>query len=350
MIYFPQIVQGPISRYNKLLPQFESPQKMTYERFCFGLQLMVWGYFKKMVVADRLAIFVNTVFGSLEQYQGFVILVAMFFGVFQLYADFSGCMDIVRGASSILGVELDENFDHPFFSRSVAEYWRRWHVTLGAWFKDYIYFPIAVSPRLMKLTKWCKEHFGAKAGKNISVIIPLSVVWLLTGIWHGTSWNYVLWGIYFGVIIICSNIFTEQYKKLAQYLHIRTERREWKVFQMVRTFCLFMLGRLIVLPGTLHGLKTAVSQLFSQCNLWVFFDGTFYTLGLDRPNFNLALICIVLLLIVENLQIRYSLRKRIAEFNIVLRWTIYYFAVFSIIIFGIYGPGYDAAAFVYGQF
>lgn len=350
MIYFPQIVQGPISRYNRLLIQFENPIPMTYQRFCFGLQLMLWGYFKKMVIADRLLIIVNTVFDNLELYQGFIILVAAVFAVFQLYADFSGCMDIVSGVSEILGIELEKNFDHPFFSKSVAEFWRRWHVTLGTWFKDYIYFPLATSPRIMKLVKKTRNKWGNQAGKNLSVIIPLSAVWLLTGIWHGTGWNYLIWGIYYGVFIICSNILSGTYERLAEKCHIRTDRPEWKIFQMVRTFILFMIGRMIVLPGSLIGIILEIKQSFASFNPWVFFDGSLYKLGLDRSNFILALLCIVLLMVIENLQIRYSLREEISRMNIVIRWGMYYLAIFSIVILGMYGSGFSASAFVYGQF
>lgn len=349
MIYFPHIVQGPISRYNRLLSQFESPEPMTYKRICFGLQLMVWGYFKKMVIADRLAILVNEVFGSPELYSGGIFIFAMAFAVFQLYADFSGCMDIVSGASSILGIELDKNFDHPFFSTSIAEFWRRWHATLGSWFKDYIYLPIAVSPRFLKLTKVVKERFGLKASKNLSVIVPLSAVWILTGIWHGTGWNYVLWGIYFGIIIIFSNVFKSQYIKLSKVFRIDTNHWDIKLMQMIRTFILFMFGRFIVLSGTLEGLHKNIIRLL-RWNPWVFVDGSLYEIGLDRPNLHLALLCIVLMLVIERLQLKYPIRESISKMYLPLRWAIYYAAIFSIIIFGIYGPGYDASAFVYMQF
>ncbi|MCD7765590.1 MAG: hypothetical protein LUH53_03605 [Lachnospiraceae bacterium] len=350
MIYFPQIVEGPISRYDKLLPQFENPKKISWQRFCNGLQFMIWGYFKKMVIADRLSVVVTTVLGDPGSYEGFVILIAMIFSAFHIYADFSGCMDIVTGASYIVGVDLDPNFNHPFFSRSVAEFWRRWHITLGTWFKDYVYMPIATSPTMMKISKKLKKGFGIKAAKNFSFVIPTAVVWLLTGLWHNASFNYLLWGIYYGTLITGSQLLTPWFAKMAKLFHIKTEGASWHVFQMVRTFCVFMVGRLITVPGTLQGTWIAIRQLFSACNVWVFFDETFYSLGLGRTEFHIALAGALLLLLVDALQEKCCLREKIADRNIVLRWTIYFAAFFLVLILGMYGSEYSTGSFIYAGF
>lgn len=350
MVYFPQIVQGPISRYQKLLPQFNTLKRPDYQRLCMGLQLMLWGYFKKMVVADRLAIFVDDVFGNIAGNEGFTFVIALFFAVFQLYADFSGCMDIVTGISDILGIQLDRNFAHPFFSRSIAEFWRRWHITLGTWFKDYVYLPLATSPRTIAISKRVKGKYGTQAGKTVTTIICLGTVWLLTGIWHGTGMNYIAWGIYYGGLISCSTIFAKQYKKLAQRFHIDTESDGWKHFQVVRTFCLFAIGRLITVPGTLRGSALALRQMFSSCNLWIFWDQSLYSHGLNRANFLVALLSILLLLYVDKRQEKGNIREAIERKNIVMRWGIYYLGIFAVLILGIYGPGYDASSFVYANF
>lgn len=350
MIYFPQIVQGPISRYNKLLPQFEKPKTLTYQRLCQGLQLMLWGYFKKMVIADRLSIFITDVFSDITKNGGLVILCAVIFSVFQLYTDFSGCMDIVTGASDILGVQLDKNFDHPFFSKSVAEFWRRWHITLGAWFKDYIYFPIATSPKTMSLTKKVKQRWGVQAGKAISTVIPLSAVWILTGIWHGTGWHYILWGCYFGTLIIFSTIFAEQYKKLSMQIMLNVNEQVLNNLRILRTFCLFMIGRLLTAPGSLENSIKAVIRICTSFNLWTLWDYSFYSHGLDRRNFIVAIISIMVLMFVERLQTKIKIREALSRKNIVFRWSIYYLGLFAVIILGIYGPGYDASSFVYANF
>ena len=350
-IYFPKVLQGPISRHKNLAPQFTQPHSFEYKEFCFGLQLMVWGYFKKIVIADRLAIFVDTVFGNIAEETGAHLLVAVLFASIQAYCDFSGCMDIVGGFSQTLGLKLEENFNHPFFSRSAAEFWRRWHITLGTWFKDYIYMPIVISPRVIGLSKKVRDRFGVRPGKAVVTVIPLAAVWLLTGFWHGTGWNYVAWGMYWFALIMLSTVFEPEIKKLTVLLRINTETGSWRVFQMVRTFFIFMGGTIITRPGSVYNTLRVGKRLLLRFHMEGFFDGSLYTLGLDRPNFLLALVCIGVLWAVSHAQEKgVCVRERIAGCNIVFRWAIYYIAFFAILIFGIYGPGYDAASFIYMKF
>ena len=348
--YFPKILEGPISRHKTLAPQFTQPHLFDYKEFCFGLQLMVWGYFKKMVIADRLSILINTVYGKPSSYSGSILLFAAIISCVQVYCDFSGCMDIIGGFSQILGLKLESNFDHPFFSRSAAEFWRRWHMTLGVWFKDYVYMPLMISPRLIGFSKKLKDRFGMRASKAFMTVVPLTAVWLLTGLWHGTGLDYVVWGVYWGVLIICSNVFAPEIKKLSKLLHINTSAKSWSAFQTVRTFLLFTVSRLIVLPGNLAVTASIFRSIFTDFSVASLVDGTLYTLGLDRPNFILAVVCVLILWGMSKLQLQGSVRQKIADCNIVFRWAIYYAAIFSIIIFGIYGPGYDASSFVYMRF
>lgn len=347
LCWFPQILQGPIARHKKLAPQLAEGHAFDYRRVCFGLQLALWGYFKKLVIADRLLIFVNEVFGNFSQYTGVVFIVATLFSSIQLYCDFSGCMDIARGISQIFGIELEKNFDHPFFSKSAAEFWRRWHITLGAWFKDYVYMPLVISPRVIKLAQRVQKVCGKRAGKAVMSIVPLGAVWLLTGLWHGTGYNYIAWGLYWGGIIIFSTVFAQEIKKLNAFLHINTEAESWKIFQMIRTFLLFSLGRLITVPGHLRTTLDVVRNTLRSLDVWSLFDGALYEYGLDRKNFQLALVSIVVVWCVSMLQKQGSVRERIAGYNSVARWMIYYAALFAVIIFGIYGAGYDASAFLY---
>lgn len=350
VLYFPKVLQGPISRHKDLAPQLAQPHRFDYQEFCFGLQLMLWGYFKKMVIADRLAIFVNTVFGNAADASGSHLLVAACFAVLYLYCDFSGCMDIAGGFSQMLDLKLEENFNHPFFSRSAAEYWRRWHITLGTWFKDYVYMPLMISPRLISISKKLRQRLGHRTGKAFMTIVPLTAVWLLTGLWHGTGWNYVVWGLYWGGMIICSTVFAPELKKLTKALHINTEAGSWKIFQMVRTFLLVMVGRIITVPGDLKISWNIFRNIALKFHPEGLVDGSLYTLGLDRPNFILAIVCLFVLWSASMLQERGCVRERLASNNIVFRWPAYYLLFFSIIIFGIYGPGYDAASFIYMKF
>lgn len=350
-IYFPKILQGPISRHKNLGAQLREEHKFSYKEFCFGLQLMVWGYFKKMVIADRLQIFISNVFGNPSGNYGSVLLVTALFSCVQIYCDFSGCMDIVGGFSQILGLKLEDNFERPFFSKSAAEFWRRWHITLGTWFKDYVYMPLAISPRLIKISKKLKEKFGARFAKSIMTVVPLVVVWLFTGLWHNVRLSYLVWAGVWGVIIICTNIFAPEIKKLTNFLHIKTDAPSWKAFQTVRTLLLFAATRIITVPNDLDATWTIFGKIFTDFGPAALVDGTLFRHGLDGPNFICALVCILILVCVDTMQEKGAkLREKIASYNIVFRWAVYYIAFFAILIFGIYGPGYDAASFVYMQF
>lgn len=350
LVYFPHILQGPIARYGKLAGQLAEGHPFDAKRVGCGVQLALWGYFKKLVIADRLFIFTNTVFGSFWEYRGVVFLAATLLSGVQLYCDFSGCMDIARGVSQVFGVELEKNFEHPFFARSAAEFWRRWHITLGAWFRDYVYMPLVISPRVTKLSQRVKKAFGVRAGRAVAAAIPLGCVWLLTGLWHGTGYNYIAWGIYWGAIIICSTVFAPEIGRLTGFLRINTEAESWKVIQMVRTYLLFSFGRLLTVPGSIHATWDVIKRTVSTPDVWSFFDGSLLEYGLDAKDFVLLAFAGLLLLGVSVQQERGSVRERIAGYNLAVRWGIYYLAFFSILIFGIYGPGYDSASFLYMGF
>lgn len=348
--YFPHIIQGPIARYNKLSEEIFREHSFDFTQICFGIQLMLYGYFKKLVIADRLAIFTGQVFGNVTQYEGLVIVIGLIFSSFQVYMDFSGCMDIVQGVSQIFGIKLDDNFDHPFFSKSAAEFWRRWHITLGTWYKDYVYMPVVTSGWLARITTTIKEKKGKEFAKKVNSAIPPAIVWLLTGLWHGTGWNYIVWGIYWGVITISSTIFAKQYRKFAETLHIDTTTSAYQCFQIVRTFCIFTIGRLITVPGTLRNTAVTVAQMFKRFNPWIFWDGTLYQMGIDYKDFCIVIIGLFFVYKISKLQENGSVREMIAKRNIVLRWVIYYGAIFAIIILGIYGAGYNASDFIYANF
>jgi len=352
ILYFPHILQGPIARYNKLAPQLITGHKFDYKQMCFGIQLMLWGYFKKMVIADRLALFVNTVYGTGSNQKGFIILIATFFYAIQLYTDFSGCVDLAIGMSQILGIKLDNNFRQPYFSRSVEEFWRRWHITLGSWFKDYLYMPVSVSKPVKKWSKKAKDKWGNQSGKKVIMIVSLSIVWLATGIWHGTGWDYVLWGMWNGSIIIGSTLLEKKYMLLKQKLQINEQAYGWKAFQMIRTFIIVgIIPRIFTRAGSVSRGFEIIKNMFSEFNIWVFFDQSLYQYGLDSKDFWLAICSIILLIAVSILKERgIQIRESIAQRNIVIRWIVYYVAFISIIIFGMYGPGYSASDFVYMKF
>ncbi len=351
MTYFPHILQGPIPRHGKLGPQLSQGHTFSYRKFCFGLQRSLWGYFKKLVIADRLAVIVNELFGNSAKYEGGIFLVAIAASVFQLYTDFSGCMDIVIGISECFGIELEENFRRPFFSRSASEFWRRWHSTLGMWFKDYVYMPLVVSPLLAGIAKTVQNRKGRKAARNVMTAVPLAVVWLLTGLWHGTGPDYIVWGIYWGSIIILTGVFAPQIKKLNSLLHVEAGSELWKKWQMFRTFLIFAMGRLITAPGSLKKSAGIFCSILTKWTPWVFTDGTIYRIGLDRADYVVVLLGLLLIWRISCRQEQgQNIREMVAALPLPLRWILYYGLFFSIILFGFYGPGYNSGSFMYMKY
>lgn len=348
--YFPTIVQGPISRYNKLMKQFDELPGFDFKRICFGLQLMVWGYFKKFVVADRLSMYTSSIFENLQAHAGVEIVLAVILCAIELYADFSGCMDIVRGAAQAMGVTLDLNFNQPFFSKSAAEFWRRWHITLGAWFKDYIYMPIAMNPHFMRRSMKVRQKYGARVGQLFSTAIPLIIVWLFTGLWHGTGMDYVVWGIYWGVLIILGSFLTPEFKKITSFLKIDTSSFGYRFFQMARTFCLFCIGRMLTVTGSLHGFVIMVKQIFASPKWWVLFNEGIFNYGMDQKEFHVAIVGIIIMWIVDMMHEKIKIRETLSEQPLVFRWMIYFTAIALIIVYGVYGAEFDASSFVYGAF
>ncbi|WP_283680972.1 MBOAT family O-acyltransferase [Parablautia sp. Marseille-Q6255] len=348
-IYFPHIVQGPISRYNLLGQELKKELRFDAKRVIFGLELMLWGYFKKLVIADRLNIFVSAVFDG-QPHSGTIFVVAMFLDVFQIYTDFSGYTDIVRGVSQVFGVELEQNFNHPFFSKTVPEFWRRWHMTLGGWFKDYVYYPCTISGPVKRLSKKVKKAYSDRMARFLVVVIPVFTTWILTGLWHGTGKTYLCWGLYYGTLITISVAFAPEFQMLTQRLHIRTDCFSWRLFQMTRTFLCFMGGRLLTVPNGLRRTLQVIKSIFTDPQPWQLTDGSLYTFGLGSRSFLLIAVCLLILWAVSMMQERFSIREKLAEQNIVFRWAVIYLAIFAILIFGVYGLGYDASAFLYEQY
>lgn len=356
--YFPHIVQGPIGRYNKLAEQFSQRHRFDYDRVKKGLLLILWGYFEKMVIADRLAIFANGVYAKWDEVTGLPLVLAIIFFSMQLYLDWTGCMDIARGVSQIFGIELERNFWHPYFSRNMPEFWRRWHITLGAWFKDYLLYPVSMSKLCKSINRFTRKKWGNQASRAFSTVIPAACVWIVTGVWHGAAMCYVLWGIYHGILIIFGALLEVPIQKLSKFLHINTECFSFDLFRMIRTFFLSAIGRIFFVStaGFSHALiiikRTFDFRNFGLHTLW---DESLYSFGLDRHEFTLSIILIALVWAVSMLQEKFAkedkrIRDVVGEQNLVFRWILYFGLIFGIIIFGSYGSGYNAGAFVYGQF
>ncbi|WP_420603494.1 MBOAT family O-acyltransferase [Flagellimonas sp.] len=329
--FFPQLVAGPIERSVNLLPQFKHPKSFDYYQIREGLVLMAWGFFKKMVIADRLAILVDTVYNNPTEYKGIELMVATFFFAIQILCDFSGYTDIAIGAAKVFGYDLSKNFDRPYFSKSIPEFWRRWHITLGAWFRDYLYFPLGGN----RVTKW-------KWYRNIMI------VFLVSGLWHGASWNFLIWGFLHGAYQIIDITFTPFLKRSYQSLKINHNAWGYKAYKVGLTFTLVTFAWIFFRANTLGDSFYIVKNLFFF-NPEVIIGNGIYKLGLDRTEFKVAYIAILLLFLANVLERKYNLMEILKKQHLVIRWTFYLTLVFYILIYGVYG-GNEKAAFIYFQF
>ncbi|MCI7302407.1 MAG: MBOAT family O-acyltransferase [Clostridiales Family XIII bacterium] len=348
--FFPQIVQGPISRYNQLAGQLYEGHGFDYTRIKFGAQLILWGFFKKVVIADRVGILVNEIFDNYTDYLGFYLIIGALFYTIQIYADFSGGMEIARGVAQIFGIDMVKNFEQPYFSKSIPEFWRRWHITLGQWCRDYIFYPVSLSKTFGKLGKQSRSILGNRVGKLLPVIIAQLLTFLTIGVWHGAEFKYIAYGLYQAVFII-GGILCEPYLiKLTKLLRINTETFSWKLFQILRTFTLIVVGRYFS-----RGVSFAAALIMMKNSLVfnprVFFDGSLFDLGLTQGDFRILLVALIIWFVVSLMQEKgISIRETLAQQNLVFRWIIYIAAVCFILIFGIYGSGYDTSGFIYREF
>ena len=352
MSYFPQILQGPIPRHDQLADQLYEGHRFDYDRLRFGMQLILWGFIKKLVIADRLAIPVNQIFDNYVYYDGFIVFLAAAGYGLQVYADFSGGIDIARGFSQILGIDLVENFRQPYFTRSIEEFWRRWHMTLGAWMRDYIFYPLSLSKLFSRIGKRSRKMFGTSAGKKVPPFIAMFIVFFLVGFWHGANWTFILYGVWNGIFISLGILLADRYEAIKRFLHIDGESFGWKFFQIFRSFIICSFGRFFsraaTLPQALSMMKKSVVGFTGFSCLT---DGSLINLGLDVANWIVLAIGIVVLFAVDAAHEKdFHFREAIARQGIVFRWAVYLVALAIPLVFGIYGSGYDAAAFIYQQF
>ncbi len=348
--FFPQIVQGPISRYNQLAGQLYQGHSFEYKRVKFGVQLIFWGFFKKLVIADRIGILVNQIFDHYTDYHGFFLIIAVVGYTIQIYADFSGGMDIARGISQIFGIDMAKNFERPYFSTSIPEFWRRWHITLGQWCRDYIFYPISLSPTFGRLGKKSRKIFGDRVGKLFPVIIAQLMTFLTIGIWHGADFKFVAYGLYQAIFIIGAILLEPYIKKLTALLRINTKAFSWKLFQIGRTFMLIVIGRFFSRGASFVAAITMMKESL-VFNPRVFFDGSLLRLGLTQGDFRVLGIALLILLFVSILQENgINVREKLSEQNMLFRWLVYITGIVFVLIFGIYGSGYDVTGFIYRAF
>ncbi|MCR5267283.1 MAG: hypothetical protein K6E16_02050 [Lachnospiraceae bacterium] len=352
--FFPQMTSGPITQYEQMQNELWGERhSFRYETVVRGLERVLWGIFKKLVISERCAVIVNAVYTYYEAYAGLYIIVAAFLFALQLYADFSGLMDIVLGFSQCLGIALPENFDTPFYSAGLSEFWRRWHITLGGFLRDYILYPLERSKPWKKMRKFCKAKMGKGYENrcNLPLYAALVISWFLIGLWHGGGWNYIFGvGLYMCIVIVLGELLSPLFTKITQLLKINTESFSWKLFQRCRTACLFVFGLSFFRAESLADGFKMWKSCFSLFNPWILFDGSLYGLGLTKDEWLILLLGLLLLILVSILQQRDSVREMLHRQNYVFRLLVFIVLFVMIINWGYYGSDFVAADFIYGRF
>ncbi|WP_300277899.1 MBOAT family protein [uncultured Subdoligranulum sp.] len=342
--FWPHVVEGPFDRWAQISPALLNPPKPNYRAFTFGVQRILWGMMKKLIIADRANMYVKAVFDNWPSYSGSAVVVATLLYTLQLYAEFSGCMDMVLGAAECFGVPLAENFRQPFFARSVSEFWRRWHITLGAWLREYLFQPAIVSKPMMRFGKWCRTRFGAALGRSLPVWAGLLLTWLAIGLWHGAGWLYVVYGLYYFLLQWLGEVAEPTLLRLCPSLPQWRTRRWYKLWQTLRTFVLVNFGMLLFRS---NGTRAALEMLASLRRPY---EGSLL-IKLDAQDLWVLVIGALVLLAVDLLHERgIAIRESIARRPLPLRWAIYCGGMLAVMIFGAYGDNYDPAAFIYAQF
>ena len=360
--FFPQIIQGPIAVYDDLAHQLFEGHDLSYENLKFGFQLILWGLMKKMILADRIVLILNELLADRASYGGLGSLAALLIYALQLYADFSGGIDIARGVAQMLGINMAENFRRPYFSCSLGEYWRRWHITLGAWLKNYLFYPIAMSNAFFKLGKKAKKAFGAHVGKELPGCIATLITFIVIGLWHGANWKYLGFGLWNGGILFASGLLKPVFLKTNEKLHIRTSSFGWKLWQILRTFVLVLVGYAFDIADSLGDsiqmLKEATAGVVRQiADGSAGGAGSAFTKVLEAARLSMADVAVILMGLAVMIAVSViqektgkSMRVWIDEKKHWIEWTLTIAAALAVIFMGMYGPDVRPGDFVYMQF
>ena len=338
--FFPVIMEGPICRYDQVAEKLWACERTSYKRLTFGSQRILFGLMKKALIVDRVNPFVLEVFNNYANYDGGMIALGMILYTLQLYMDFSGVMDIVIGTAEIFGVTLPENFRQPFFSKSISEFWTRWHITLGTWFRDYIYYPVSLTQKCKNITSKMRKKVGNYYGPLIASGIALFCVWICNGLWHGAAWSFIFFGMYHFVLILLGRINEPLVKKINAKLHIDSKKLWYRIIQIVRTTILVFIGELFFRANGLKAGFEMFGKMVSNFSFNSIGDGTVLTKGLDLQDFILIAVVVIVIFVIGLLKEKdINIREKIASKKIIIRWAIYYTLILSIILFGTYGIG-----------
>ena len=333
-LFFPQILQGPIPRFERLSPQLFGSHEFDERNLCCGFYLILWGAFQKMVIADRCNIVVNSIFDRYMSYQGAFFLIAGLLYSLQLYTDFAGCVYIALGSAKLFGIHLDPNFNTPYFSVGIRDFWRRWHMSLSSFLRDYVYIPL-----------------GGNRKGTLCKYRNILFTFIVSGLWHGLGTHFLVWGLLHGCYQVLEQMLSGVFGCLSKVTGITKEKGLGRVFLILVTDFFVMIAWIFFRAKSTSQAVYMTVHMFDRFNPWIFFDGELEALGISRYEWGLLILCVLLLILVGYFHekgIRIS--KRFLEQPVILRFAVLLLFMMLIAITGIYGPGYDSAQFIYGGF
>ena len=374
--FFPQIIQGPIARHDQLANQLYEGHQFRYANLTHGAQLILWGFFKKLVIADRIGLLVGEVYTDWDQYTGWPVILAALCYSIQLYMDFSGGVDIARGVAQMMGIDMARNFRRPYFGENLQDFWHRWHISLSFWTRDYIFFSVAMSKPIGNLGKKARKVFGDRIGKMVPVFIGNYLVFLCIGMWQGGELQNVCYGLYNATIICLADILKPSFEKWRGALHVKPESLGWRAFGMIRTYCIVAFGRIF---SNGKSFKASIHMIKS---LFIPYTGEFLAaykeFGLTKYDYLLLMVAIGVVFLVSVKQEKLynakmaaagggssiiemagddegagtdaEMREYLDSKSLAIRWAAFILLFVAVFLFGIYGPGYDPTVFIYREF
>ena len=348
--FFPQIMEGPICRFHQTADKLFEGEGIRYANLKSGYQRILWGLAKKIVIADRLAPAVSEIFESYSQMGGFYVIVGAVIYTCQLYMEFSGCMDIIIGTGEIFGINLPENFRQPFLAKNASEFWRRWHITLGTWFKDYIFYTVSLAKPVKNFAKKVKNRFGRNVSKFVAPTVALFCVWSCNGLWHGPKWTFIFYGMYYFVLIFIENITEEPVKKLTAKLKINRESKPYRAFQAVKLFIIVIMGELFFRAETVKDGFIMIGKVFTDFGLNTIVED-YSMLGLDIFDWVIVISGVAAVSFVGILHEKgISIRQKIESWSTPVRWIFWYAGIMAVVFLGAYGFGYTAVDLIYAGY
>lgn len=349
--FFPQLNEGPFGRFDAMGRQLRAGLVAHGPQLAYAVQLIAWGLFKKLVVADRLNPLVGELFTNHASYSGVMVALAAVLYTIQLYADFSGVIDIARGSAQLFGVSLESNFRQPFFSASVNEFWRRWHITLGSWLRDYVFYPVSLSRPVKKIARWSRKRLPKHAAVLLTSLFSLLAVWLTCGIWHGAAWKYVAYGLYYFAIVFAGMLFEPLFKRFFSRTGIDRAGKGFHRFAVARTCVLVCVGMLMFRADNLSVFASMMASLFTGPGIEPLLNGSWLSHGTDALDLGVVAVSVAIMFFVGRSRERgTSFRAVMSERGFWRSCAVFCALCCATLVFGAYGAGYVAVPSIYAGF